>query len=126
MSQEVRQDGPYFIDQMIATMTELRGELPKLSPMLTSEAQAAADERLQRLADMLAPIRKKLFVKTQGGSEMARQCAEQVAKVRAVALEMAGKGGDASPESFEAALKAAEAGIEPFVDKTQKLVIRMT
>ncbi|HEX2923054.1 MAG TPA: hypothetical protein VHS28_03390 [Chloroflexota bacterium] len=122
----MRQAGPYFIDQMVTTLSELREWLPGLSPVLSLEAQVAVGERLQRLSDMLVPIRKKLFVKTQGGSEMARQCAEKVAQLRSLVLDLEGIGGDMVPDRLEAALGAAEAGIEPFVDKTQNLVIRMT
>jgi hypothetical protein len=126
MSQNVRRDGPFYIDQMVAMMQELREQLPLVSPDLPPEVHQTAAERLQRLSDMLVPMRKKLFVKTQGGTEIARQCAEQVVDLKQKVLGLSSVGNDVATDRLEEALKAAEEKIEPFVDKTQNLVIRMT
>jgi chromosome segregation ATPase len=111
---------------MVTTMEELRQMLPKLSPPLLPEIPQQAAERLQRLEEMLKSIRKKLFIKTQGGTAVTKQCAEVVAKLREVVDGLAGKPREEAAAQLEEALKSAEEKIEPLVEKTMSMVVRMT
>jgi len=111
---------------MVANMEELREALPKLSPPLPPETSQQAVKRLQRLEEMLKSIRKKLFVKTQGGTKIARECAEQVAKLKEVVNELKEKPKEQAATEFEETLNAVEEKIEPFVEKTRSQVVRMT
>lgn len=122
----MHQDGRYYIKEMVATMKELEEELPRLSPPLPADVSQQAVERLQKLAEMLASIQKKLFVKTQGGTEIAKECAEQVAALKESVAGLSGKPREEATAQLEGALNSAEEKIEPFVEKTRSLVIRMT
>ena len=87
---------------------------------------AQTAQRLGEQSEKLKSIRKKLFVKTQGSTEMARGCAEQVAILKGVVDGIEESREQDAQAKLDEALKVVEERIGSFVEKTQSLVIRMT
>lgn len=121
-----RKDGRHYIDQMTTAMAGLRERLTEGSMPLPPETAQEAAERLERLEEMLQSIRKRLFVKTQGGTEVAKECAAEVEKLEEVIDSLAGEPEEEAVARLEDALRSVEEKIEPFVDKTRSQVVRMT
>ncbi len=125
MSPEGKLYGPNLIDEMVATTAELQETL-KSATFLPAEAAEEASRRLQKMADDLKSVRKTLFVKTQGGTELVSRCLGPVNSLRMVMEGLAtGTPTDAQAQ-MDAALKTAEERVAVAVDKARSLVIRMT
>ena len=125
MSSEGKLYGPTLIDEMVATMATLQERVTG-SGALPSEAAQRAAERLQKMSEDLKSIRKMLFVKTQGGTELVGECLGPVNAMKATLEGLATASPAEATGQVDAALRAVEEKVSLVVEKARSLVIRMT
>jgi hypothetical protein len=122
-----RLDGRHYIAQMVEILNRVSGELPGLAGQLDATQIPVWQGQIKALVDDAPIIVEKLFVKTQGGTDLAKEALAHVQALEA-AVEQGIKG--LSPAeattTVGAAMEVVNKELGFFIHKAKTTIIRMT
>lgn len=124
--EERRVDGRQLTTQAGELLNKISEELSGLADRLDASRIQEWQEAIQALVKDIPTIQERLFLKTQGGTEWAREALEKVQALEQVLQKVPSLPPAEATSAVEEAVSEVKRVLGGLIEKAKTLIIRMT
>lgn len=124
--EERRVDGRHLTTQAGELLNKISEELSRLADRLDASRMQEWQETIQALVKDIPTIQERLFLKTQGGTEWAKEALEKVQALEQVLQKVPSLPPAEATNAVEEAVSEVKRVLGGLIEKAKTLIIRMT
>lgn len=124
--EERRVDGRQLTTQAGELLNKISEELTRLADRLDASRIQEWQEAIQSLVKDIPTIQERLFLKTQGGTEWAREALEKVQALEHVLQKVPSLPPAEATQAVDEAVSEVKRVLGGLIEKAKTLIIRMT
>lgn len=125
-SEERRVDGRHLTTQAAEILLRISEELTKLSSHLDAAKMPEWQAAIKAMVDDVPVIQERLFLKTQGGTEWAREALGKVQALDELLSKVSGLSPAEATKAVDEAVAEVQRVLGGLIEKTKTHIIRMT
>jgi hypothetical protein len=125
-SEERRVDGRHLTTQAGELLNKISEELTRLADRLDASRVQEWQETIQSLVKDIPTIQERLFLKTQGGTDWAREALEKVQELEKLLEKVPSLTPAEATQAVDEAVSEVKRVLGGLIEKARTLIIRMT